>query len=240
MKTLFLSLFSFGSLICHGQELQKINLQTKPLNTDTILNKIITPDASFLKFSCVTLDKKTFDEVLKDTVVQVFYNNNKTRENQPAFFIDSVFMGGNLNIKLDPNNISSINIAKGLLVKNAASYDGQVYIITKDKIGRHFDLRSLNQIKSIYLRPSEKNFIYQVDGKIITENPDTYYVDKNYIFRIFVSKLIVPDKLSHQNLEFDVINILLKTKENFDTSNNIILRGTNDNFTISKINSSFP
>jgi len=52
--------------------------------------------------------------------------------------------------------------------------------------------------------------------------------------------LIVPDKLNHQNLEFDVINILLKTKENFEASNNIILRGTNDNFTISKINSSFP
>ena len=240
MKNLLLSICCFGILLCQGQEVQKIVSQTKAFNADTIIHKIKTPDAPFLKLAGVRFAKKTFDEVLKDTVVQVFYNSHKTPENQPAFFIDSVFMGGNLNTYLEPNNISAINIVEGQTIKNSATYDSQVYITTKEKTSSHFDLRSLNQIKSIYLHPSDKNCIYQVDGKIITENPDTYYVAKNYIFRIIVSKLIVPDKLSHQNLEFDVINILLKTKENFEASNNIILRGNNDNFTTSKINASFP
>jgi hypothetical protein len=145
-----------------------------------------------------------------------------------------------INIDLEPKDISAINIVNGQTVKNSVTYDGQVYITTKEKTGIHFDLRTLNQIKSIYLHPSDKNCIYQVDGKIIKENPDTYYVDKNYIFKILVSKLIVPDKIHQQNMEFDVINILLKTKENFDASNNIILRGSNDNVTTSKINSFFP
>ncbi len=233
MKTLLFSLIIFGALICYGQEKQNIISQNKQQKVDSLINKIIKEEAKVPKLIMATgtsglkiVNNLTFEEVLDDTVVHVFYVDKNRAKSHLAIFIDSVFSGGNWSINIDPKDISNINIVKEQVIINSRTYDAKLYVTTKEK--KHFDLLSLNQIRNIYLSKSNNSSIFQIDGKIITEDPETYYLDKNFIFKILVTKLVVPDKNIEKNTELDVISILLKTIENFDASKIIYIRGNNN------------
>lgn len=223
MKTTLLLLISCSCLICQGQAKQIILTEKSPFSADSFIHKVFTKELLNLNtVNGVTISQqKTFEEVLSDTLVNVFYTKPGNTNSKPAIFIDSVFIGSHLSFDIDNKDIMKIDVVSGQIIINSSTFNGKLYITTHSK--KHFSLLSLNQIKAIYLTPSDNNSVFEIDNKIITENPDTYFLDKNYIYKIFVTKITASGKNNEKGTVLDLIQILLKTKENFDSYNKNIL-----------------
>jgi hypothetical protein len=150
-----------------------------------------------------------------------FGQNNKTEE--PAMFIDSVLVGTISMEYIDPNDIESINVIKKNTTINGVLYYGQIYISSKNP--KKYDFISLNQVKSEFTKIKSKDVIYMINGALIKTNTETLKLDRNYILSVEVTNSDEFFNLRKNNIQFDIINILGKTKENLDNKNKILLRG---------------
>jgi hypothetical protein len=150
-----------------------------------------------------------------------FGQNNKTEE--PAMFIDSVLVGTISMEYIDPNDIESINVIKKNTTINGVLYYGQIYISSKNP--KKYDFISLDQVKSEFTKIKSKDVIYMINGALIKTNTETLKLDRNYILSVEVTNSDEFFNLRKNNIQFDIINILGKTKENLDNKNKILLRG---------------
>ena len=64
-----------------------------------------------------------------------------------------------------------------------------------------------------------------INGEFIKEDLKALVLDRNYILKVEVTNSNYFYNLRESDIKFDIINIILKTKENLDAKNNIILRG---------------
>jgi hypothetical protein len=150
-----------------------------------------------------------------------FGQNNKTEE--PAMFIDSVLVGTISMEYIDPNDIESINVIKKNTTINGVLYYGQIYITSKNP--KKYDFISLDQVKSEFTKIKSKNVIYMINGALIKTNTETLKLDRNYILSVEVTNSDEFFNLRKSDIQFGIINILGKTKENLDNKNKILLRG---------------
>jgi hypothetical protein len=150
-----------------------------------------------------------------------FGQNNKTEE--PAMFIDSVLVGTISMEYIDPNDIESINVIKKNTTINGVLYYGQIYISSKNP--KKYDFISLDQVKSEFTKIKSKDVIYMINGALIKTNTETLKLDRNYILSVEVTNSDAFYNLRKSDIQFDIINILGKTKENLDNKNKILLRG---------------
>jgi hypothetical protein len=150
-----------------------------------------------------------------------FGQNNKTE--QPAMFIDSVLVATNTIDYIDPNDIESINVIKKNITINGVLYYGQIYITSKNP--KKYDFISLDQVKSEFTKIKSKDVIYMINGALIKTNIETLKLDRNYILSVEVTNSGDFFNLRKSDIQFDIINILGKTKENLDNKNKILLRG---------------
>ncbi|MBA4317723.1 MAG: hypothetical protein C0412_04915 [Flavobacterium sp.] len=150
-----------------------------------------------------------------------FGQNNKTEE--PAIFIDSVLVATNTIEYIDPNDIESINVIKKNATIDGVLYYGQMYITSKNP--KKYDFLSLEQIKSEFTKIKSKDVIYMINGALIKTNIENLKLDRNYILSVEVTNSDAFYNLRKSNIQFDIINILGKTKENLDNKNKILLRG---------------
>ena len=149
-----------------------------------------------------------------------FGQNNKTEE--PAIFFDSVLVATNTIEYIDSNDIESINIIKKNTTIDGVLYYGQMYITSKNQ--KKYDFLTLEQIKSEFTKIKSKNVIYMINGTLIKTNIETLKLDRNYILSVEVTNSDAFYNL-RKNIQFDIFNILGKTKENLDNKNKILLRG---------------
>lgn len=149
-----------------------------------------------------------------------FGQNNKTEE--PAIFFDSVLVATNTIEYIDSNDIESINVIKKNTTIDGVLYYGQMYITSKNQ--KKYDFLTLEQIKSEFTKIKSKNVIYMINGTLIKTNIETLKLDRNYILSVEVTNSDAFYNL-RTNIQFDIINILGKTKENLDNKNKILLRG---------------
>jgi hypothetical protein len=149
-----------------------------------------------------------------------FGQNNKTEE--PAIFFDSVLVATNTIEYIDSNDIESINVIKKNTTIDGVLYYGQMYITSKNQ--KKYNFLTLEQIKSEFTKIKSKNVIYMINGTLIKTNIETLKLDPNYILSVEVTNSDAFYNL-RKKIQFDIINILGKTKENLDTKNKILLRG---------------
>ena len=64
-----------------------------------------------------------------------------------------------------------------------------------------------------------------VNRAFITDNIETFKLDRNYILKVEVTNSEEFYNLRESNAKFDIINILGKTKENLENKNKILVRG---------------
>ena len=138
-------------------------------------------------------------------------------------FFDSNFLSLNSMEYIDPNEIESINVIKKDTIINGVLFRGQINITSKNP--RKYDFISLEQIKSKFTKIKSNDAIYMVNRAFITDNIETFKLDRNYILKVEVTNSEEFYNLRESNAKFDIINILGKTKENLENKNKILLRG---------------
>jgi galactitol-specific phosphotransferase system IIB component len=152
----------------------------------------------------------------------IFFGQNDKIE-EPAMFFDSNLLSTNSMEYIDPNKIESINIIKKDTTINGVLYRGQINITSKNP--KKYDFISLEQIKSEFTKIKSNDVIYMVNRAFITDNIETFKLDRNYILEVEVTNSEEFYNLRKSNAKFDIINILGKTKENLENKNKILLRG---------------
>lgn len=152
----------------------------------------------------------------------LFFGQNKKME-EPAMFLDSVLVGTSTMKYIDSEDIESINVIKKNTIINGVLYHGQIYITSKNP--KKYDFMSLDQIKSEFTKIKSKDVIYMVNGVLIKNNIETLKLDRNYILSVDVTNSDAFYNLRKSKIQFDIINILGKTKENLENKNKIIIRG---------------
>ena len=138
-------------------------------------------------------------------------------------FFDSNFLSLNSMEYIDPNEIESINVVKKDTTINGVLFRGLINITSKNP--KKYDLISLEQIKSEFTKIKSNDVIYMVNRAFITDNIETFKLDRNYILKVEVTNSEEFYNLREGNTKFDIINILGKTKENLENKNKILLRG---------------
>lgn len=161
----------------------------------------------------------TFVLLLSSTL---FFGQKKTTE-EPAIFLDSTQVANNMMQYIDPNEIESVNVDKKDVWINGKLYHGQIYITSKNPTKYNFI--TLDQIKSEFTKIKSSEIIYMINGEFIKEDLKALVLDRNYILKVEVTNSNYFYNLRESDIKFDIINIILKTKENLDAKNNIILRG---------------
>ena len=152
----------------------------------------------------------------------IFFGQNDKIE-EPAMFFDSNLLSKNSMEYIDPNKIESINVIKKDTTINGVLYRGQINITSKNP--KKYDFISLDQIKSEFTKIKSNDVIYMVNRAFITDNIETFKLDRNYILEVEVTNSEEFYNLRNSNAKFDIINILGKTKENLENKNKILLRG---------------
>ncbi|NGY38227.1 hypothetical protein FQU23_011975 [Flavobacterium sp. XN-5] len=150
-----------------------------------------------------------------------FGQNNKIKE--AAIFLDSAFISGETMKYFNPDELESVNVIKNDTVINNISYVGQIYITSKNP--KKYAFISLEQVKSQFTKIKNNDAIYMINGAFIKDNYNTFKIDKNYILKVEITNSTEFYNLRNNAFKFNIINILVKTNENLDNENKIILRG---------------
>ena len=161
----------------------------------------------------------TFALLLSSTI---FFGQKKTTE-EPAIFVDSTQVANKTIQYMDPHEIESVNVDKKEVSINGKLYHGQIHITSKNPT--KYDFITLDQIKSEFTNIKTNEIIYMINGEFVKEDVKVIVLDRNYILKVEVTNSNDFYNLRESDFKFDIINIILKTKENLDAKNNIILRG---------------
>lgn len=151
----------------------------------------------------------------------IFGQNNTTKE--AAMFLDSALISAETIKYIDPNEIESVNIIKNDTIINSNHYVGQIHITSKNP--KKYTFINLEQVKSEFTKIKSTDVIYMVNGAFIRDNNEAFKIDKNYILKVEITNSNEFYNLRNSPTRFDIINILVKTKENLDNENKILLRG---------------
>ncbi|WP_139174245.1 hypothetical protein [Flavobacterium frigoris] len=124
---------------------------------------------------------------------------------------------------INSEEIESVNIIKNDTIINNNSYAGQIHITSKNP--NKYIFLSLEQVKSEYTKIKKADVIYMINGEFIKDNIETFKIDKNYILTVEVTNSNEFYNIRKSDRKFDMINILVRTKNNLDNKNQILLRG---------------
>jgi len=171
-------------------------------------------------FSCSNMKLLLTLQLLFITTL-FFGQNNKTKE--AALFLDSALISADTMKYFNPDEIESVNVIKNDTVINNLHYVGQIHITSKNP--KKYAFINLEQVKSKFTKIKNNDVIYMINGAFIKDNYKTFKIDKNYILKIEITNSNEFYNLRDSAVKFDIINILVKTKENLDNENKIILRG---------------
>lgn len=156
----------------------------------------------------------------RDTSFRVIRVQEKSKKVGPAFFINGKRMSEAVFLTIDPRSIADVSVIKDAKGIGDTAYEGQINITMKPEYSP--DFISLNELKVKYAPEISGFTVFMVDGKIIKDDANLYYVDENHLLTILI------DNISNreEGLKLPLIRVLTKTEENIKERNNIRLRGT--------------
>ena len=157
-------------------------------------------------------------ELEKDTSLNVVYANKESSINKPAYFLNGKLVSEILVATLNPNQIESINVGKGIQIDNI-QYSGQIHIKTKSSYAPK--LISLTDLKEKYTNLKNKSVVFMIDGSIINSDYDKCMVDENYLLTIIVDKF----ENTQEKIDLGLIKLLTRSDENIKKSKEIRIRG---------------
>ncbi|MES2430901.1 MAG: hypothetical protein V4556_08180 [Bacteroidota bacterium] len=172
------------------------------------INSICQPP---LKARSAGVEVVASSEIEIDTTLKIINASKKINlQKQPAYFLNGELVSSTLISNLDPKLIDSINVVNGKIEIDNIEYYGQYRVKTKNNYSPK--IISLAEIKKKYTALKNKPAIFMIDGIIINDDYNNYYVDENYLLRIIIDK--VENKKERINIGF--IKILLRTKKNIE------------------------
>lgn len=207
MKTILTSIFLVLSLGVFGQ--QKIN--TTPKTPGIIL----PADSTFPDSIRVSFEKSKI---------------HHSKENEPSIYIDSILTPYIILSGINPNDIKDLKVEKNAINPRYRDPNGTIFITLKE--GKKVNLIPLSQINDDYVHSNPASTLYMLENTVLTDDLETYKIDKNYIFSI---EVINSDDISYLKAlksKFTIIKIFIRSKENLEKANRIILRGNAETVSI--------
>lgn len=145
--------------------------------------------------------------------VKVFYQ--KSNKQNVLFVVDGENCGKQLLV--DPVNLKSVNIEKNDFTYLEEKYTGKVIIETLDTVQLQFI--TLENLLKKYDLWVDYTCIVKVDDTFIDIAYSDYYIDENYVYRIWVQEI------ENRNNKVRVVSIYPKTAENISKAKEIRIRG---------------
>ncbi len=197
MKRLGLSIIMlFAAIVVFGQDTLQNHLR---------IQQILSEPTSDIKY------KRISEEQIKylletDTTVRVTYKQNDLKQNQPAYYVNGLFVK-NLSLSaIDPGTIEEISVEAGEFEKGNKKYSGKLFIKLKDYID--FKPITISEMKSKHLDLPYKNSVLMIDNKIVIDDYKELVINERGIFKIEVQSL----QLENEN--WNVINLITRTEKN--------------------------
>lgn len=142
--------------------------------------------------------------------------------NQPDFYLDSVKVPIQSLLYIDPSKERDMVVEKG----NKKNQYGSMYF--KFKNPEELKLLSLKQIEKNYTGAVATTTLFMLNDEFLMDELACYKVDSSYILDVLMLKSSKVEYLKSKSPEFTILNIRLKTKENIEKANTIMIRGSNE------------
>lgn len=159
------------------------------------------------------------DTIRKATFEKKIVLNQK----EPALFLNTTFCHQNIFSYLNPDDIQDIKIEKDTITINGKEYYGKIMVTLKKR--RINKLLSLQEIKQQFTTSKCKKSLFMINGILLKDEVETYKISKDYVFKVVITNSKNSMNIKNLKLNFEIVNILTKTKENITTE--ILLRGNN-------------
>lgn len=157
--------------------------------------------------------------ISNESTIKVIYADNLQHYGKnPAWFINGNFVASSLTT-LNPQMIEDIHVIKTDSIIDGTKYYGQIYVKTKNEYNPK--LITLTSLKSKYTIFGNQPVIFMIDGNIVNDDYDKFYVDENYILQIIVDKI----KNEKENIDIKLVKLLTKSEENIKKSQEIRIKG---------------
>ncbi|NQX37394.1 hypothetical protein SAMN05421820_103625 [Pedobacter steynii] len=160
---------------------------------------------------------KPGNQVARDSI-KITYDTNVQR--QPHYYVDNIYVGDNIFIHLDANQILSLDVDKE---------SSKIFITTKNPAS--FNFLSLQEIRNKYVKSTYPRALYLLNGKLVKDHSQK--IDEKYILSIQISTSDSIASLKDAQVKFDVIEILTRSKENLEKANTLMIRGNSTASTFS-------
>lgn len=171
-----------------------------------------------IAFSFLLIATSTYGQTPKsDSTIKVIYAEGHQKYKNPAWFINGNFIANPVSI-LNPKMIEDISIIKRDSTIEGNTYNGQLYIRTKNAYQPA--LISLTALKNKYTKLGKQAVVFMIDGNIINEDYDKFLVDEDYILQIIVDKI----KNEKEGIDLKLLKILTKSEENIKKSKEVKIR----------------
>ncbi len=158
-------------------------------------------------------------KALTDTIPQVIYIKSENEGLPTAFYINGELSNSSILKTIDPELIDSIYVEKKEIEIDDEMYDGQIYIRMKEAY--QAKLVSLTDLRSKYVKPTNRPVIFVIDNDIVKGNYNTYLVDEKFILKIMVDHM----EIEEEKLDVEIIRLVTKSEENRRKSETIMIRG---------------
>lgn len=163
------------------------------------------------KIKQIRVEEKTEAELLKKPLIIVNMLGYQSKS-----YSSDILSG------FDAENIESITVKKDTTTVAPDGVERQGCIIVKMK--EAVILMTLDEIRSTYCKSNTPNCIYMINNKIITGDYSSMRIDRDYILKTIVTPSSILS-LSENTPEFEIINIITKTKENIAEDKKIYIKG---------------
>lgn len=162
---------------------------------------------------------QTTNDYKIDTSLKVIYE--KKEMNKPAYFINDKFIPEGLLTTFNHiGDIVSVNVSRDSVQIDGVKYRNKILIKTKHPFNPA--ILSLQGLKEKYTNLKNKSAIFMIDGLIINDESDQYFVDENKLLRIIIDEV----KNTKENIDVAIIKILTKSEANMNDLKKIRIRGT--------------
>jgi hypothetical protein len=165
-----------------------------------------------------------------DSSFRVVYADSNQTHRPMAYSINGRFIKSLGLPAFKALDIESINVQRGDTLVDNVLYSGQLHIYTKK--GQSPKLITLTGLKDKYTSLKGQAVVFTLDGALVDDDYDDYFVDENSLLTIIIDRL----KLKIGNTPCGLIKLLTKTEANIKARNQIMIRGSDR--TMQKLGSS--
>lgn len=173
------------------------------------------------KLSTGIIQKEIFKDSTNGNFKTIKFEKSKTKFKNPIVYLDSLIISQNSLQFLNADDIQDLKIEKGKFEINGLTYNGKILIKSKNPNQSKFV--TLKEISDKFTDCNSKHSIYKINNNYIFDDISLYKIEIKNILNITIISSDLFENLS-EKINFDIIQILTKTKENMNRPQQIIIR----------------